>query len=237
MVLATSEVYGDPEVVPQAETYFGNVNCFGPRSCYDEGKRIEEALAYAYQRKHGVQIRIARIFNTYGPSMRIQDGRAVPNFIAAALDGRPITIYGDGSATRSFQFVTDCISGLMALMNSDYASPVNIGNDLETSVGDIATLIADLVAAKIGQKGNPTTVAYLPARKDDPHRRKPDISLAREVLGWRPTVELREGLAATVDYFIQKRKMQMNAIDEPLLGTGMASEDAPPRKPRISAEA
>ncbi|KAH8647277.1 hypothetical protein BX600DRAFT_532778 [Xylariales sp. PMI_506] len=201
LIASTSEIYGDPKISPQSEKYWGNTNSFGPRACYDEGKRITEALAYGYQLKHGLQVRIARIFNAYGPSMQIRDGRAVPNFIAAAMEGRPIPIYGDGSATRCFQFVTDCVRGLMALMKSDYCRPVNVGSDQETRVDDIARLITEIVATKKGEAAK-APIKYLPAREDDPYQRKPDISLAREVLRWQPTVNLQEGLNATVDYFL-----------------------------------
>ena len=189
-------------VIPQSEEYWGNTNSFGPRSCYDEGKRTTEALAYSYQQTRGLEVRIARIFNAYGPFMQIDDGRAVPNFIAAATEGRPILIYGDGSATRSFQFVSDCVAGLVALMKSDHAHPVNIGSDVETTIDEVAKMIIHLVAAKKGQDVSRGRIEYLPARQDDPYRRKPDISLAKRVLGWQPTVELRLGLQATVDWFM-----------------------------------
>lgn len=188
-------------MIPQCETYWGNTNPFGPRSCYDEGKRITEALAYGYQRKYGLQVRIARIFNAYGPSMQIKDGRAVPNFIAAAMQAQPVPIYGDGSATRCFQFVSDCIRGLVALMKSDYSNPINIGSDVETRVSDLAKLITELVAQKLE---NPTRIPikYLPAREDDPYRRKPDISVAKKELDWKPVVELYAGLDITVEWFL-----------------------------------
>ncbi|KAK0107534.1 UDP-glucuronic acid decarboxylase 1 [Cadophora gregata f. sp. sojae] len=201
LIASTSEIYGDPKVIPQGETYWGNTNSFGPRSCYDEGKRITEALAYGYQRKYGLQVRIARIFNAYGPSMKMTDGRAVPNFIAAAMQAEPIHIYGDGSATRCFQFVSDCVRGLVALMKSDYSNPVNIGSDVETSINDIAKLVTELVAQKLK---SPTRlpIKYLPKREDDPYRRKPDISLAKKELDWKPMVELHAGLDITVEWFL-----------------------------------
>lgn len=199
------EIYGDPQVIPQSEKYWGNTNSFGPRSCYDEGKRITEALAYGYQLK-GLEVRIARIFNAYGPAMQAEDGRAVPNFIAAAMQGKPILIYGDGSATRCFQFVSDCVAGLVALMESAYARPVNIGSSVETRIHDIAEIIIELVMAKMGRSTG-TKIQHLPARQDDPYRRKPDIGLAQEVVGWSPRIELRDGLAVTVDWFLERGVM------------------------------
>ncbi|KAH8204934.1 hypothetical protein TruAng_000973 [Truncatella angustata] len=207
LIASTSEIYGDPQVTPQSEKYWGNTNSFGPRSCYDEGKRVAEALAYGYKRHHGLEIRIARIFNTYGPYMQINDGRAVPNFIAAAMQGRSIQIYGDGSATRCFQFVSDCVTGLTALMQSDYAGPVNIGTELETPVDDLAGLISELVSAKMGNS-NKAPIMCLPARQDDPYRRKPDTSLARDILCWKPTVTLNDGLNATVEWFLSTHGAQ-----------------------------
>lgn len=200
------EIYGNPQVIPQSEEYWGNTNSFGPRSCYDEGKRITEALAYGYQRKHGLEVRIARIFNAYGPSMQIADGRAVPNFIAAAMEGRPIRIYGDGSATRCFQFVSDCVAGLHALMKSDYPNPVNIGSDLETRIDEIANTITELVGDKMGSSST-APVEYFPAREDDPYRRKPDIGLAKDILKWQPKVALRDGLDATVAWFLERGRV------------------------------
>ncbi|KAH8646901.1 hypothetical protein BX600DRAFT_484751 [Xylariales sp. PMI_506] len=205
LIASTSEIYGDPKVVPQSEKYWGNTNSFGPRACYDEGKRVIEALAYGYQRQHGLEVRLARIFNAYGPSMRVRDGRAVPNFIASALEGRAMPIYGDGSATRCFQFVTDCVAGLMALMASDYSGPVNIGSDVETRVDEIAEMVREIVCAKTGNDMDGVVIDYRPAREDDPYRRKPDISLAKRVLHWQPKVSLRNGLEETVDYFLQNQ--------------------------------
>lgn len=197
------EVYGDPLTSPQSEQYWGNVNCFGPRSCYDEGKRITESLAYGYRHKHGLEVRVARIFNVYGPGMELRDGRAVPNFIAAAMEGRAISVYGDGSATRCFQYATDCVEGLHALMNSNHDAPVNIGSDVEMPVEIIAKMIAQLVAEKTG-RGEPVDVKFLPAREDDPTQRKPDISLAKQLLNWWPKVELGNGIDRTVDWFLEE---------------------------------
>lgn len=198
------EVYGDPQTSPQSEEYRGNVNSFGPRSCYDEGKRITEALAYAYHSKHKLEVRIARIFNAYGPHMEVRDGRAVPNFIAAAIEGRPLIVYGDGSATRCFQFATDCVGGLVKLMNGDHVGPVNIGSDHEVPVGTIAETISKMVAEKMDQAES-TPIQYLPQRQDDPTQRKPDITLAKSVLGWSPRVPLSRGLDETITWFLEKR--------------------------------
>jgi UDP-glucuronate decarboxylase len=201
------EIYGDPQIDCQPETYWGNVNSFGPRSCYDEGKRSLEALAYAFQTSHNVEVRIARIFNAYGPHMQLDDGRAVPNFIAAAMEGTPLTIYGDGSATRCFQHASDCVRGLEALMNSNHKGPVNIGSDREVPVGDIARMITKVVATRMGQ-AKPTPVNFEPKRQDDPTKRKPDISLAKEVLGWSPQVPLEQGIASTVDWFLATKGIE-----------------------------
>jgi UDP-glucuronate decarboxylase len=162
-----------------------------------------EALGYAYQAEHGLEVRIARIFNAYGPHMEPEDGRAVPNFIMAALKREPITIFGDGHATRCFQYANDCVRGLEALMNSNYHGPVNIGSDLEMEISEIADIISRVVATKTGQK-DPVPVNLLPKREDDPIRRKPDTSLAERVLGWKPRVSLQDGVSATVDWFIQR---------------------------------
>ncbi|KAI9163670.1 UDP-glucuronic acid decarboxylase [Paramyrothecium foliicola] len=209
LLASTSETYGDPLVVPQSEKYWGNVNCFGPRSCYDEGKRVAESLVYAYRAKYNLDVRVARIFNAYGPHMKFNDGRAVPNFIAAAMENKPIIVYGDGNATRCFQLATDCIRGLVALMESDYIGPVNIGSDRETPIGEIASTIARAVANKLGQK-EPVPINFLPKRQDDPVRRKPDISLAKEVLGWSPQVPLEEGLETTIEWFLSTRQSRVN---------------------------
>ncbi|KAL2670032.1 hypothetical protein Neosp_014912 [[Neocosmospora] mangrovei] len=186
-----------------SEDYRGNVNCFGPRACYDEGKRVMEALAYGYHLEHGLEVRIARIFNAYGPFMNEDDGRAVPNFIMSALKGEPMTIFGDGHSTRCFQYAKDCVEGLEALMNSDYSSPVNIGSDHEIEISEIAETIAQVVASKLGHR-NSVPINLLPAREDDPINRKPDTTLAETVLGWRPKVSLQEGISSTVDWFIER---------------------------------
>lgn len=195
----------------QAESYRGNVNCFGPRSCYDEGKRVAESLAYGYQYSHGLEVRVARIFNAYGPHMTVNDGRAVPNFISAAIEGSRIVIYGDGSATRCFQFATDCVSGLRLLMESDVTEPVNIGSDNEMPVGQMAGIVADLVARKLG-KAKRVPIVFLPKRTDDPMRRKPDIGLAKRTLGWQPVVELEEGVGRTVDWFLERAEGKKSEI-------------------------
>ena len=192
---STSEVYGDPEQHPQTEEYWGNVNPIGPRSCYDEGKRVAETLMFDYHRENDVDIRIVRIFNTYGPRMRPDDGRVVSNFVLQALRGEPITIFGDGSQTRSFCYVDDLVEGLIRLMNQDEISgPVNLGNPDERSIKDIAELI-------IAMTGSSSEVVYKPLPMDDPTRRKPDISLARKALSWQPEVSLEEGLPQAIEYF------------------------------------
>ena len=196
------EIYGDPLVCPQPESYWGNTNSFGPRSCYDEGKRVAEALAYAYRLQYGVEVRVARIFNVYGPGLLPNDGRVVSNFITAAIAGRSIEITGDGRASRCFQFVSDCVAGLCALMDSSYQSPVNIGCDRETTVGELAEVIRDLVARKTGRNAVP--VKSTEKREDDPFRRQPDIRVARKVLGWEPKVDLVEGLDASVDWYLSR---------------------------------
>ncbi|OJJ78980.1 UDP-glucuronic acid decarboxylase family protein [Aspergillus glaucus CBS 516.65] len=199
---STSEVYGDPHVHPQPESYWGNVNPFGPRSCYDEGKRVAEALCYAY-RENGVEVRISRIFNTYGPRMNAADGRVVSNFIAAALSGEELKITGDGKATRSFQYVTDCIKGLYNLMNSDYGDgPVNIGNDGEFTIQELADIATELVSEVTGKPKVPVT--YHPRPVDDPLVRRPQITLAKEKLGWKPVVPLREGLRKTIEWHMNE---------------------------------
>ncbi|MBD9373391.1 SDR family oxidoreductase [Rhizobium sp. ARZ01] len=191
---STSEIYGDPEVHPQSEEYWGNVNPVGPRSCYDEGKRFAESLCTDFGRTRGLAVRMARIFNTYGPRMQEDDGRVVSNFIIQALLGRPLTIYGDGSQTRSFCYVDDLIRGIDLLMHSDVAGPVNIGNPAELAVGELAQLVLEITGSK-------STVLHMPLPVDDPRRRKPDITRAGETLGWRPLTELREGLTRTIAYF------------------------------------
>jgi UDP-glucuronate decarboxylase len=194
---STSEVYGDPQVSPQSEGYWGNVNSFGPRSCYDEGKRVSEALCYTYAERHRVRVRIARIFNTYGPRMAPDDGRVVSNFLVQALKNQPLTIYGDGSQTRSLCYVDDQIRGLLSLMKAEGANlepPVNIGNPQEMTVKEIAETVVGIC-----QSSSPLT--YRPLPKDDPARRCPDIQRARSWFGWEPQVSVEQGLRATADYF------------------------------------
>lgn len=194
LLASTSEVYGDPAVHPQPESYWGNVNPVGPRGVYDEAKRFAEALTMAYHRYHGVDTRIARIFNTYGPRMRRDDGRVVSNFIVQALQGNPLTIYGDGSQTRSFCYVADLIEGIYRLFTSDHVEPLNVGNPSEFAISEFAKLVLELTGSTAG-------VDYRPLPQDDPKVRQPDISLARQLLGWEPQVDLREGLKQTIEYF------------------------------------
>jgi UDP-glucuronate decarboxylase len=198
---STSEVYGDPEVHPQPEEYWGKVNPIGIRSCYDEGKRCAETLFFDYYRQYGVEIKVMRIFNTYGPRMDRNDGRVVSNFIVQALQGNDITIYGDGSQTRSFCYVDDLIAGMIALMNSpkEIIGPINIGNPNEFS-------ISDLVSEVVGLTGSKSKVVRLPLPEDDPRQRQPDITKARNILGWAPNVQLREGLEKTIEYFSELEK-------------------------------
>lgn len=191
---STSEVYGDPEVHPQKEDYWGHVNPIGPRACYDEGKRVAETMCYSYMHEAGVEVRVARIFNTYGPRMHPNDGRVVSNFIIQALQNKPLTVYGNGDQTRSFQFVSDLVHGLMLLMNSNESFPVNIGNPVETTILEFAKFIRDEV--------NPdATIVHRPATEDDPTKRKPDITKAKRVLGWSPKVLVKDGIKETVRYF------------------------------------
>jgi UDP-glucuronate decarboxylase len=195
---STSEVYGDPTTHPQPETYWGNVNCIGLRSCYDEGKRLAETLMMDYHRQNRVDIRIARIFNTYGPRMALDDGRVVSNFIVQALRDQPLTIYGDGSQTRSFCYVSDLIEGLIRLIEQDdLMGPVNFGNPHEITMLQLAQVITDLTGSRAG-------IEYRPLPPDDPVKRRPDITLAQTRLGWQPKVPFEEGLRATIDYFRQK---------------------------------
>lgn len=196
---STSEVYGDPLIHPQSEAYWGNVNPIGLRSCYDEGKRLAETLMMDYHRQNKVDIRIARIFNTYGPRMLENDGRVVSNFIVQALNGEPLTLYGEGQQTRSFCYVNDLLEGLIRLMNADdFHQPVNLGNPGEFTIKQLAQLVIELC-------GSDSRFAYLPLPEDDPRQRKPDISRAQALLGWNPTIPLREGLERTIDDF-RKRK-------------------------------
>ncbi len=194
LIASTSEVYGDPLVNPQPETYWGNVNPVGPRGVYDEAKRYAEAITMAYHRYHGIDTRIVRIFNTYGPRMRANDGRVVPNFINQALKDEDLTVYGDGSQTRSFCYVSDLIDGIYKLMMTDFTEPINLGNPVEMSVLEFAEKVLEITGSdsKITFKGLPV---------DDPKVRRPDISRAKEVLGWEPRVKLGEGLSRTIDYF------------------------------------
>ena len=193
---STSEVYGDPGVHPQPESYWGNVNPIGPRSCYDEGKRCAETLFFDYHRQHGLAIKVARIFNTYGPRMHPNDGRVVSNFIMQALEGEPITVYGDGSQTRSFCYVDDMIDAFVALMASprDVTGPVNLGNPVEFTIRELAEKVVALT-------GSRSRIEYRPLPANDPRQRQPDIALARSKLGWEPAVGLDEGLRRTIDYF------------------------------------
>jgi UDP-glucuronate decarboxylase len=193
---STSEVYGDPAVHPQTEAYWGSVNPIGPRSCYDEGKRCAETLFFDYYRQHKLEIKVARIFNTYGPRMHPADGRVVSNFIVQALKGEPITLYGDGRQTRSFCYVDDLIDGMVRLMESpaEFTGPVNLGNPTEFTMRELADLVLE-------QTGASSRMITLPLPQDDPKQRQPDITLAKERLGWEPTVALRDGLMPTVAYF------------------------------------
>ncbi len=193
-IASTSEVYGDPMVHPQTEDYWGNVNPVGPRGVYDEAKRFSEAMTMAYHRYHDLDTRIVRIFNTYGPRMRPDDGRVVSNFIVQALNGEPLTIYGDGSQTRSFCFVDDEVRGLIALLDSDEHDPVNVGNPNEFTIAELAEIVLEVT-------GSSSTIERHPLPTDDPTQRKPDITRAREILGWEPQVQLREGVERTVEYF------------------------------------
>ena len=197
LLASTSEVYGDPEVHPQPESYRGYVNTIGIRSCYDEGKRIAETLCFDYQRRHDTEIRVMRIFNTYGPRMLPDDGRVVSNFIVQALEGKPLTLYGEGSQTRSFCYVDDLIAGMMALMNGNHPGPINIGNPGEFTIRQLAELVRDRIDPSL-----PLTTQPLP--QDDPLQRQPVIDLARRELGWEPKVSLAEGLEPTIAYFRER---------------------------------
>ena len=193
---STSEVYGDPEVHPQPESYWGKVNPIGPRACYDEGKRAAETLFFDYHRQHGMEIRVARIFNTYGPRMAPDDGRVVSNFVLQAIRGEPLTIYGDGSQTRSFCYASDLIDGFVRLMENEkgLVGPVNLGNPGEFTMLELAEAVLDVTGSK-------SSIDYQPLPQDDPKQRQPDISLAKKELGWEPTIQLREGLEKTAAYF------------------------------------
>lgn len=197
LLASTSEVYGDPLVRPQSEEYWGNVNPIGPRGVYDEAKRFAEAMTMAYHRFHQLDTRIVRIFNTYGPRMRIRDGRVVPNFIMQALKGEPLTVYGQGQQTRSFQYVDDLVAGLDKLLKSDHHLPVNLGNPYEMTVLEFAKKIIEMTQSK-------SEIVYKPLPEDDPQVRQPDITKARNILGWEPKVRLEEGLVKTIEYFRTK---------------------------------
>jgi UDP-glucuronate decarboxylase len=194
LLASTSEVYGDPDVHPQPEEYRGNVNCIGIRSCYDEGKRVAETLAFDYHRQNNVDIRVMRIFNTYGPRMFENDGRVVSNFIVQALQGTPLTVYGDGSQTRSFCYVADLVEGMMRLMNGEHMGPINIGNPGEYTILQLAETIQKMI--------NPDAeLSYKPLPQDDPKQRQPDITKAKNLLGWQPAINLQEGLKMTIEDF------------------------------------
>ena len=194
---STSEVYGDPQIHPQPEEYNGNVNIVGQRSCYDESKRAAEALTYAYKRVHNLSVRVARIFNTFGPNMKIDDGRVVSNFIVQALKGKPLTVYGEGKQTRSFCYIDDLIRGILALTEADYQQPLNLGNPQEFKIINLAQKIISLTRSS-------SQIRFFPLLEDDPKRRKPDITKARKILDWKPEVSLEEGLTKTIAYFKDK---------------------------------
>jgi dTDP-glucose 4,6-dehydratase len=194
LLASTSEVYGDPEQHPQREDYWGNVNSVGPRGCYDEAKRFSEAIVMAYHRAHGVDTHIVRIFNTYGERMRLDDGRVLPNFVGQALRGEPVTVYGNGSQTRSFCYVSDLVEGIVRLINTEFHEPVNLGNPDEVSILEFAREVLDQSASK-------SKLVFKPLPQDDPKVRKPDITRARQLLGWEPTVNRHDGLKRTLEYF------------------------------------
>lgn len=206
LIASTSEVYGDPLVHPQTEDYWGNVNPIGPRGVYDEAKRFQEAITMAYHRFHGVETRIVRIFNTYGPRMRLNDGRVLPAFIGQALRGEPMTIFGDGSQTRSFCYVSDLIEGIFRLLMSDYILPMNIGNPGEITIKEFAEEITKLTNSKSG-------IIYQPLPQDDPMQRQPDIARAREILGWEPKIDRADGLKITFDYFKSLSEEQLRKVE------------------------
>lgn len=194
LLSSTSEIYGDPEINPQPESYWGNVNTIGPRACYDEGKRVAETMMYSYHNQNKVDVRVARIFNTFGPRMHPNDGRVVSNFIIESLQNKDMTIYGDGKQTRSFQYVSDLVDGLHALMNGDYHLPVNLGNPSEFTIRDFAEHIQRMTKSS-------SKIIYLPKSQDDPQQRRPDISTAKRELSWEPKVNVDQGLKNTIDYF------------------------------------
>lgn len=198
LLASTSEVYGDPVVHPQPESYWGNVNPIGPRGVYDEAKRFAEALTLAYHRAHGLDVRIVRIFNTYGPRLRPADGRVVSNFLVQAMEGKPLTVYGEGRQTRSFCYVDDLVAGILGLLRSDHIGPMNIGNPNEFSILELAQAVLDVT-------GSSSEITFEPLPVDDPTQRQPDITLARKVLGWEPRVQLREGLTRTYEWYRKER--------------------------------
>lgn len=194
LLTSTSEIYGDPKVHPQHESYWGNVNTIGPRACYDEGKRVAETMMYSYKNQNNVEVRVARIFNTFGPRMHPNDGRVVSNFIIQALQGKDMTIYGAGQQTRSFQYVSDLVNGLHALMNGNYDQPVNLGNPDEYSVKDFAEYVQKLTKSK-------SEIKFLEKTQDDPSQRRPDISTAKREIDWEPKITVEDGLKKTIEYF------------------------------------
>lgn len=194
LLTSTSEIYGDPKVHPQHESYWGNVNTIGPRSCYDEGKRVAETMMYSYRNQNNVDVRVARIFNTFGPRMHPNDGRVVSNFIIQALQNKNMTIYGEGKQTRSFQYVSDLVNGLHSLMNGNYDLPVNLGNPDEYTVADFARYIQKMTDSK-------SQITFLPKSQDDPSQRKPDITTAKREIGWEPKIKVEDGLKETIKYF------------------------------------
>jgi dTDP-glucose 4,6-dehydratase len=211
LLASTSEIYGDPEVSPQPENYWGHVNPIGPRSVYDEAKRFAEAISMAYRREHGVKVRIVRIFNTYGERMRLEDGRALPNFMVQALLGKPLTVFGKGSQTRSLCYVSDLVEGLYRLLVSDQTGPINLGNPEEVSILQLAEAIIRATRSK-------SSIVFEPLPEDDPQRRQPDITAARKKLGWEPSVSLEKGLAKTLPYF-------QSSLQNPPRGADLADPD------------
>ena len=206
LLASTSEIYGDPQEHPQNEEYWGHVNPIGPRACYDESKRVAETFSYAYAQRDGVEVRVARIFNTFGPRMHMADGRVVSNLIQQALQGKPMTVFGSGNQTRSFQYVSDLVEGLERLMNSNCTKPVNVGNPEEHTVLDLAQTLQRLLNSS-------SRIAIMPIPKDDPRRRRPDISRAKECMGWQPRVPMMEGIKKTVEYF--RRELRHNKDGSP----------------------
>lgn len=204
LLASTSEVYGDPKVTPQCEDYYGNVNCYGNRSCYDVGKRMSETLCHVYAQRYAVDVRVARIFNTYGPGMNIADGRIIPSVIQSVLGNKPITIFGDGEQTRCFNYVDDTITGLVSLMRSKYTFPVNIGSEMEMSVNSLVDIVRDVFATRFPDAYHESELVFCPIDKDDPKIRKPDLAVAKRVLDYRPRVSIRDGLEKTILFFLQR---------------------------------